>query len=51
MLRLPDGARTMARVPSEDTTTLETLMAPAQTAVGRIGRLSDGRDGLRAWSI
>ena len=51
MLRLRDGARTMARVPSEDTATLETLMAPTQTAVGRIGRLSHGRDGLQAWSI
>ncbi|HBK07856.1 MAG TPA: acetyl-CoA acetyltransferase [Acetobacteraceae bacterium] len=51
ILRLPDGARTMARVPREDTGTLEALMATSRSAVGLRGRLSAGQDGLQHWTI
>jgi acetyl-CoA C-acetyltransferase len=51
VLRLPDGARTMARVPREDTATLDVLMAPQQSAVGLKGRLAEGREGLQEWRI
>lgn len=50
ILRLPDGARTMARVHRDDTATLEVLMASSRSAVGHIGRLSAGRDGLQQWT-
>ncbi len=50
LLRLPDGARTMARVPAEDTATLSVLMDTAKTAIGRVGVLSRYRDGLAAWT-
>ncbi len=50
LLRLPNGDRTMARVPAEDTATLAVLMHPGQSAVGRSGVLSPGRDGLAAWT-
>lgn len=49
VLRLADGARTMARVPAEDTATLSVLMAAGATAVGRMGRLSAGEGGLQRW--
>ncbi len=51
VLRLPDGARTMARVPREDTATLAALMAPARSAVGLSGRLGEGREGLQEWRL
>ena len=51
VLRLPDGARTMARVPREDTVTLDALMSESRSAVGRTGRLMPGRDRLQHWTI
>jgi acetyl-CoA acetyltransferase len=52
VLRLPDGARTMARVPREDAATLAALMAPERSAVGRTGRLRPaGEEGLQTWAI
>jgi len=51
VLRLPDGARTMARVPAEDRTTLEALMAPQRPAIGITGRLRPGKKGLQEWTL
>lgn len=51
VLRLPDGARTMARVPRDDGETLEALMSPRRSAVGMAGRLTEGREGLQEWRI
>jgi acetyl-CoA C-acetyltransferase len=51
VLRLPDGARTMARVPREEAATLAALMSPRQSAVGLAGRLTEGREGLQEWRI
>jgi acetyl-CoA C-acetyltransferase len=49
VLRLPDGARTMARVPREDEATLAALMSPRRSAVGLRGRLASARQGLQEW--
>jgi hypothetical protein len=52
VLRLPDGARTLARVPREDTATLAALMAPDRSAVGRTGRLGKaGEGGRQEWTL
>ena len=51
VLRLPDGARTMARVPPEDTATLDALMATSRSAVGLSGHLSAGQSGLQHWTV
>jgi acetyl-CoA C-acetyltransferase len=51
VLRLPDGARTMARVPADDTGTLTVLMDPSRSAVGRTGHLMRGQPGLQEWGI
>lgn len=54
VLRLPDGARTMARVPREDAATLAALMAPDRSAVGITGRLlpaAAGNGGLQTWTL
>jgi acetyl-CoA C-acetyltransferase len=51
VLRLPDGARTMARVPREDTATLAALMSPRHAAVGMTGMLTEAREGLQEWRI
>jgi len=51
VLRLPDGARTMARVPREDQATLEALMSPTRSAIGLTGQLLPGREGLQEWRI
>ena len=50
VLRLPGGARTLARVPAEDGGTLARLMAPEASAVGARGSLSPGADGLLRWT-
>lgn len=51
VLRLADGARTMARVPREDAATLGVLMAAERSAVGRTGRLLPAAEegGLQTW--
>ena len=51
VLRLGDGARTMARVPAEDAATLAALMSPVRSAVGRVGRLGEGREGLQHFAF
>ncbi len=51
ILRLPDRARTMARVPRDDIATLNTLMDPATSAIGRVGHLSNGQNGLQQWTL
>jgi acetyl-CoA C-acetyltransferase len=52
VLRLPDDARTIARVPAADTATLGALMAPNRSAVGLTGRLLPaGEDGRQTWRI
>lgn len=51
VLRLPDGARSMARIPREDIGTLDALMDMTRSAVGRSGRLLPGQDGLQHWRI
>jgi acetyl-CoA C-acetyltransferase len=49
VLRLPDGARTLARVAADDAATLGVLMAPEQTPIGRTGHVSPGEAGLLRW--
>jgi acetyl-CoA C-acetyltransferase len=49
VLRLPDGARTLASVAADDSATLALLMAPDRSAVGHEGRLVPGADGLGRW--
>jgi acetyl-CoA C-acetyltransferase len=53
VLRLPDGARTIGRVPREDMGTLGALMDPARSAVGRTGRLTPpaGEGGMQTWTL
>ncbi len=52
VLRLPDGARTMGRVPREDRATLAALMAPERSAVGLAGRLAAAdQGGLQTWTL
>lgn len=51
VLRLPDGARTMARVPREDIATLKVLMASQRSPIGRAGRLIAGEENRQQWTI
>jgi acetyl-CoA C-acetyltransferase len=52
VLRLPDGARTMARVPREDAATLAALMSPDRSAIGITGRLAPAAEGgLQEWTV
>ena len=50
VLRLPGGARTLARVPAEDGATLAVLMDTAQSPVGRVGTVGAGAGGLLYWA-
>lgn len=49
VLRMDDGARTLAMIPAEDSATLGLLMALDAGAVGHQGQLVPGRDGLDRW--
>jgi acetyl-CoA C-acetyltransferase len=49
VLRLPDGARTLARVAGDDAASLAVLMDMNRSAVGRSGSLSRAPDGLLEW--
>lgn len=51
VLRLSDGARTMARVTRDDSATLKVLMDPSYSAISRMGRLMAGQEGLQQWTI
>ncbi|SED73328.1 acetyl-CoA C-acetyltransferase [Rhizobiales bacterium GAS188] len=49
VLRQPDGARTLARVPGDDHASLAILMDANRSAVGRGGILSRAADSLLEW--
>ena len=49
VLRLPGGARTLARVPAADTGTLARLMSPGASPIGTEGIVSAGSGGLLEW--
>lgn len=51
VLRLPEGARTMARVPAGDGATLGVLADPARSPVGLAGRLRTADDSLLEWTL
>lgn len=51
ILRLPDGARTLARVPAADAGTLAALTDPDAFAIGRTGTLNTGGDGVLDWRL
>ncbi len=50
VLRLPNGARTLARVPADDTATLAVLMDRNESPIGRVGPLAAGAGGLLYWA-
>jgi acetyl-CoA C-acetyltransferase len=50
VLRLPGGARSLARVTADDTGTLSILMDQATSPIGRSGRVTAGVDGLLHWA-
>lgn len=50
VLRLPDGARTLARVDPADRETLSMLQTKTRSPVGVTGRLRPGPDDLALWS-
>lgn len=50
VLRLPDGARTLARVDPGDQATLAVLQSQAKSPVGATGRLRSGPAELASWS-
>lgn len=49
MLRTPEGARTLARVPVSDTQTLALLTNLDRTPVGGLGTISAAADGILEW--
>ena len=51
ILRLPDGARALARVPAADAGTLAALTNPDAFAIGRTGALNTGGDGVLDWRL
>jgi acetyl-CoA C-acetyltransferase len=51
MLRLPSGARTLARVPQEDAASLALLTGWSKSPIGRTGRLRSGTGGLSEWNV
>lgn len=51
ILRLPDGSRTMARVPAHDTTTLARLADRDRSPIGLTGRLATAADALLEWTL
>ena len=51
ILRLPDAARTLARVEADDTATLNRLMAGETSPIGLTGQLRPAGNGLLAWGI
>lgn len=51
ILRLPDGARALARVPAADAETLAALTDPDAFAIGRTGALNTGGDGVLDWRL
>lgn len=51
MLRLPGGARTLARVPAGDAGTLARLMSPDENPIGMDGTVSVAQDRLLEWRV
>ncbi len=51
VLRLPDGARTLARVEASDTTTLNRLMARDRSPIGLVGQLHAGDGDRLGWAL
>jgi hypothetical protein len=51
ILRLPDGARTMARVPAADGATIAALEDWDRSPIGRRGVVRMGDDGLPVWGL
>jgi acetyl-CoA C-acetyltransferase len=51
MLRNEAGARTLARVPATDTTTLAHLMNMERTPVGSLGEIMMAEDGVPEWRV
>lgn len=51
IIRLPDGRRSMARVPASDHTTIASLTSEAQTPIGSTGLVAPADDGLLEWRI
>jgi acetyl-CoA C-acetyltransferase len=51
ILRLPDGARTMARVPAQDEATLAWLLSLDQSPIGSFGILKSSADGISDWRV
>jgi acetyl-CoA C-acetyltransferase len=51
ILRLPDGSRTLARIPATDTATLAALTGLDTFPIGLEGVLRDGGDGISDWRL
>jgi acetyl-CoA C-acetyltransferase len=51
MLRTEQDARTLARVPASDTTTLAHLMSMTRTPVGSFGEIAMAEDGVPEWRV
>jgi acetyl-CoA C-acetyltransferase len=51
MLRTPENARALARVPAQDGTTLAHLMNMDRTPVGSLGELATADDGVLEWRV
>lgn len=51
VLRLPDGARSIARVEADDRATLARLMATDNSPIGLVGRVHAGPGDLLGWAI
>jgi acetyl-CoA C-acetyltransferase len=51
MLRTPDGARALARVPASDRQTLAHLFDMDRTPVGSLGQIATAEDGVLEWRV
>jgi acetyl-CoA C-acetyltransferase len=51
MLRTEQNARTLARVPAQDSATLAHLMNMARTPVGSFGAITMAEDGVPEWRV
>jgi acetyl-CoA C-acetyltransferase len=51
MLRIGNNARTLARVPAQDSATLAHLMNMDRTPVGSLGELATAEDGVLEWRV
>jgi hypothetical protein len=51
ILRLPEGARTLARVPGQDKRTILHLIDLDRSPIGTSGRISRADDGILEWKV